>query len=131
MRLRNYQARALKNVIIKEKARSGLIVLPCGAGKTLVGIMAIEQMKCSAIIICDSNVSLEQWRRELEKYTTINSKRIVRATGFVKDKWTGEQPIVLLTTYSWLIAQMVPSRATIVKQYDPWVLIQSSECMSV
>lgn len=61
-------------------------------------------MKCSCIIICDSNVSVDQWRKELEKCTTIGSKNIVRITGFVKDKWNGEMPVVLLSTYSWLIA---------------------------
>lgn len=40
-RPRIYQARAVKNVIIENRARSGLIVLPCGAGKTMVGIMIL------------------------------------------------------------------------------------------
>jgi DNA excision repair protein ERCC-3 len=70
----------------------------------MVGIMCIEQLKCSTLIICDSNVSVDQWKRELEKCTTVSNKDIVRITGFVKDKWNGEMPVVVLTTYSWLIA---------------------------
>lgn len=94
----------MKNIIIANKARSGLIVLPCGAGKTLVGVLCIEQIKSSAIIICDSNVSVDQWRREIERNTTVDHKLIIRVTGYVKDKWNGEYPVIVLTTYSWLIA---------------------------
>jgi DNA excision repair protein ERCC-3 len=71
-------------------AKSGLIVLPCGAGKTLVGVICLCLIKSSTIIICDSNVSVEQWKREIENYTTIDSRKIIRITGFVKDKWNGE-----------------------------------------
>lgn len=40
-------------------AKSGLIVLPCGAGKTLVGVICMTLIKSSTVIICDSNVSVE------------------------------------------------------------------------
>ena len=39
---RPYQEKALENVFLNGKARSGIIVLPCGAGKTLVGIMIMN-----------------------------------------------------------------------------------------
>jgi DNA excision repair protein ERCC-3 len=45
MKPRYYQEKALKNIFIDEKARSGLIILPCGAGKTIVGVIAIERIK--------------------------------------------------------------------------------------
>lgn len=121
---RIYQQRTLKNFIIKDKARSGIVVLPCGAGKTIVGIMCIEQMKCSTLIICDSNVSVDQWRKELEKCTTVDNRKIVRITGYVKDKWMGEMPVIVLSTYSWLIAQMTPNRS----DSPMWSMIQSREC---
>ena len=38
VRLRYYQERALKNIFIEGKARSGIIILPCGAGKSLVAV---------------------------------------------------------------------------------------------
>ena len=40
-------------------AKSGIIVLPCGAGKTLVGVLCMTLIKSSTVIICDSNVSVE------------------------------------------------------------------------
>ena len=41
-------------------ARSGIIVLPCGEGKTLVGIYAICIIKRNTIIICNNNMSVNQ-----------------------------------------------------------------------
>ena len=41
------------------RARSGIIVLPCGAGKTLTGITAICTIKKSTMILCTSGVSVE------------------------------------------------------------------------
>jgi DNA excision repair protein ERCC-3 len=60
--LRYYQERALKNVFIEEIARSGIIILPCGAGKTLVAIAIIARIKKNAVIFCESQVSAEQWK---------------------------------------------------------------------
>lgn len=52
LKLRYYQERALKSVIIRNKARSGLIILPCGAGKSLVAILIMQKVKSNAIIFC-------------------------------------------------------------------------------
>jgi DNA excision repair protein ERCC-3 len=41
------------------RARSGIIVLPCGAGKTLTGIVASSHIKKATMILCTSNVSVE------------------------------------------------------------------------
>lgn len=46
------------------RARSGIIVLPCGAGKTLTGILAASHIKKSTLVLCNTNVSLEQWRKQ-------------------------------------------------------------------
>jgi DNA excision repair protein ERCC-3 len=41
------------------RARSGIIVLPCGAGKTLTGITATCTIKKSTMILCTSGVAVE------------------------------------------------------------------------
>jgi DNA excision repair protein ERCC-3 len=41
------------------RARSGIIVLPCGAGKTLTGIAAASTIKKSTVVLCNSGVSVE------------------------------------------------------------------------
>ena len=57
IKLRYYQERALKNVFIDGTARSGIIILPCGAGKSLVAIEVIQRIKKTAVIFCESQVS--------------------------------------------------------------------------
>ena len=42
--LRPYQEKALSKVFAKGRARSGIIVLPCGAGKTLVGVSCVAEI---------------------------------------------------------------------------------------
>ena len=56
-------------------ARSGIIVLPCGAGKTLVGILAICTIKRNTIIICNNNVAVEQWFKEINNWVTIKGDK--------------------------------------------------------
>lgn len=51
---RPYQEKALSIMFSNGRARSGIIVLPCGAGKTLVGIMAASTIKKNTIILCNS-----------------------------------------------------------------------------
>jgi DNA excision repair protein ERCC-3 len=57
LKLRYYQERALRNVFIDDKARSGIIILPCGAGKSLVAVAIIQRIRKNAVIFCESQVS--------------------------------------------------------------------------
>ncbi|KRW98627.1 P-loop containing nucleoside triphosphate hydrolase [Pseudocohnilembus persalinus] len=123
-KIRFYQERALKNIFIAHKARSGLIILPCGAGKTIVGIMALTNIKRNSIIICDSDVSVDQWRDELERWTTISRNDIVRLTGKIQDKWDNlDKPIILITTYYMLVKKREKNNNPIIekmKQIQEW-----------
>ena len=58
------------------RARSGVIVLPCGAGKTLTGIMAAVTLKRTVMVLCPSNMSVEQWRREVLQWTDLVASQI-------------------------------------------------------
>ena len=69
--VRPYQEKALNIMCSNGIARSGIIVLPCGAGKTLVGILAICTIKRNTIIICNNNVAVQQWYREINDWVTI------------------------------------------------------------
>ena len=60
-KIRDYQEQALKRCFGNNRARSGIIVLPCGAGKTLVGIVAACTVKRATLVLCNSSVSVEQW----------------------------------------------------------------------
>lgn len=50
-------------------AKSGYIVLPCGAGKTLLGIAICTKIKKETLIVCSSDSGADQWKREIEKWT--------------------------------------------------------------
>jgi DNA excision repair protein ERCC-3 len=53
------------------RARSGVIVLPCGAGKTLVGITAASTIKKATIVLCTSGVAVEQWRSQFLMWANV------------------------------------------------------------
>lgn len=61
--VRDYQEQSLSKMFSNGRARSGVIVLPCGAGKTLTGITAAANIKKSVLVLCNSNTSVEQWRQ--------------------------------------------------------------------
>ena len=72
--VRAYQEKALNIMCSKGIARSGIIVLPCGAGKTLVGILAICTIKRNTLIICNNHVAVQQWYREINDWVNITVK---------------------------------------------------------
>jgi len=55
-----------------QRARSGTIVLPCGAGKTLTAIAAAATMKRPTIVLCTNATSVQQWRYQFRHWTTID-----------------------------------------------------------
>ena len=77
-KIRPYQEKALAKVFIGGKARSGVIVLPCGAGKTLVGIAACTAIKKRVMIFCNTNLAIEQWKNQFKLFTDINDDCIIR-----------------------------------------------------
>jgi DNA excision repair protein ERCC-3 len=72
---------------------SGVIVLPCGAGKTIVGIAAIAAMQRSALVLTTSITAVKQWHREILDKTDIAEDQIAEYTG--ESKQLG--PITLAT----------------------------------
>ena len=99
-RIRKYQEKALSKMFNKSRARSGVVVLPCGAGKTIVGIAAITIIKKTALIVCNSTVSVEQWRKQFLKWSDINGAKI---KSFIAGYFNNFENIIsdiVVTTYS-------------------------------
>ena len=67
--LRPYQQDAVESV---RRAGSGVVLLPCGAGKTVVGIAALCQAKCPTLILTPSRSVAEQWKQSLIELTTVD-----------------------------------------------------------
>ena len=103
--LRPYQAKSLAKMYGNGRARSGIIVLPCGAGKTLVGIAAVCTMKKSALVFCPNSNSVDQWIGQFKAFTTVPPGRLIKLTAKHKEKLPppGEGCIVL-TTYHMIAA---------------------------
>ncbi len=80
--LRDYQQKAVDNFF---EGGSGVVVLPCGAGKTLVGAGAMAQAKTNTLILVTNTVSARQWRDELLKRTTLTEEEIGEYSGQTKE----------------------------------------------
>lgn len=97
--IRPYQEKSLSKMFGNGRARSGIIVLPCGAGKTLVGITAACTIKKGCLVLCTSSVSVMQWKTEFLKWSNIQENQISVFTAESKEKFTGPAGIVV-STYS-------------------------------
>jgi DNA excision repair protein ERCC-3 len=94
--VRDYQRQAAESFYLAGSKRggSGVIVLPCGSGKTVVGLAAMDLVKQTTLVLTTSLTSVKQWRRELLDKTSLRPADIAEYTGERKD--TGP---VTLTTY--------------------------------
>ncbi|KAI0464589.1 DNA repair helicase RAD25 [Komagataella kurtzmanii] len=97
--IRPYQEKSLSKMFGNGRARSGIIVLPCGAGKTLVGITAACTIKKSVIVLCTSSVSVMQWRQQFLQWCTIQPENVAVFTSENKEMFTGDAGLVV-STYS-------------------------------
>ena len=79
---------------------SGVVVLPCGAGKTLVGAGAMADTKTTTLILVTNTVSARQWRDELLKRTSLTPEEIGEYSGQAK-----EVKPVTIATYQILTAK--------------------------
>jgi DNA excision repair protein ERCC-3 len=64
---------------------SGVVVLPCGAGKTIVGAAAMAHAKATTLILVTNTVAARQWRDELLKRTSLNEDEIGEYSGSKKE----------------------------------------------
>ncbi|KAG0335304.1 DNA repair helicase RAD25 [Podila horticola] len=97
--IRPYQEKSLSKMFGNGRARSGIIVLPCGAGKTLVGITAACTVKKSTLVLCTSSVSVLQWKQQFLLWCNIKPHQIAMFTSDQKEKFLGAAGIVI-STYS-------------------------------
>lgn len=77
---------------------AGIVVLPCGAGKTIVGILAMARLKMKTLIIAPNVISLRQWKRELLDKTNLTEDDI--------GEYSGEEKVikpVTMATYQILV----------------------------
>ena len=93
--MRDYQSDSVRAFHMNGALRggNGVIVLPCGAGKTVVAIGAMAALQCQTLILSANTVALRQWRDELLDKTTLTSDDIGEYSGEVKEI----KPVTLAT----------------------------------
>ncbi len=74
--LRDYQVAAVDAFASGPGGGSGVVVLPCGAGKTLVGIAAMVRLGMRTLILCTGHTALQQWKREILARTTLQPDEV-------------------------------------------------------
>ncbi len=80
--LRSYQREAVQSFWA---GGSGVVVLPCGAGKTLVGAAAMAEAKATTLILVTNTVAGRQWKRELIARTSLTEEEIGEYSGERKE----------------------------------------------
>lgn len=82
--LRDYQAKgidAFAGIAQAGRGGSGVIVLPCGAGKTVVGLGALERLQCETLILTSNVTSVRQWITEICQKTTLTPDEVGEYSG--------------------------------------------------
>lgn len=80
--LRDYQKEAIARFT---QSGSGVVVLPCGAGKTLVGAGVMAELDTTTLILVTNTVSARQWRAELLARTSLSEDDIGEYSGALKE----------------------------------------------
>ena len=76
---------------------NGVVVLPCGAGKTLVGIAVMARLGMKTLILCTNVTALRQWKAEAIERTNLTEADVAEYSGELKDIKS-----VTLSTYQML-----------------------------
>jgi DNA excision repair protein ERCC-3 len=83
--LRDYQLAAVDAFHLGPDAGSGVVVLPCGAGKTIVGIAAMVRLGLRTLVLCAGHTAVQQWKREILARTNLGPEQVGEYSGRVKE----------------------------------------------
>jgi DNA excision repair protein ERCC-3 len=85
--VRDYQREAADAFYAGGDARggSGVVVLPCGAGKTIVGLAAMALMQRSTLVLTTGITAVKQWKREILDKTDLTESQVCEYTGDTKE----------------------------------------------
>ncbi len=85
--LRDYQKEAVSRWYMAGQAAGahGVVVLPCGAGKTVVALHSMATVQQHTLILCNNQTAVNQWVREILDKTTLTEKEVGTYTGTEKE----------------------------------------------
>lgn len=85
-KLRDYQQKAVESFRdVGGDGGNGVLVLPCGAGKTVIGMAAMRELQCETLILTSNTTSVRQWITELLQKTSLSVDQIGEYSGQRKD----------------------------------------------
>ena len=86
-KVRDYQKESVDVFHASGAARggSGVVVLPCGAGKTVVGICAMSKVGRNTLVLTTGTTAVKQWRREILDKTDLTDDQVAEYTGESKN----------------------------------------------
>lgn len=107
VQLRPYQEEAVKKFYKsgKNEGGSGLVIMPCGSGKTIVGLGVIEKVQEEVLIITSSETAIMQWKREILTKTNMTEDQVGIYTSSSKQV----KPITI-TSYQMMIYRDLHSK---------------------
>ncbi|MCL6547744.1 MAG: DEAD/DEAH box helicase [Alicyclobacillus sp.] len=97
--LRDYQVEAVERFFDHSREQSGVVVLPCGAGKTLVGLAIVARLGLHALVLVPSETAARQWLEESLARTTLRPEEV--------SLYRPDEPLapLTITTYQRLTAR--------------------------
>lgn len=120
---RFYQKEAVSSLVGNGEPGTGFgtIVLPCGSGKTIVGILAMYAFRMHTVIIVPNISAIHQWIRELQKWTDIPRDMIGEYSGERKEI----RPVTVTTYQSMIGTRNKETGETVFELFDdkPWGFI--------
>ncbi len=119
--LRSYQSDASSSFL--DAGGYGTVVLPCGSGKTVVGMAVMEKLQTKTLILCPNVTAVHQWIRELLDKTTLRSEQIGEYTGQTK-----EIKDVTICTYQVLIYSVTKTddKGNEIKEYPNFSIFREN-----
>jgi len=86
-KVRDYQESASRQFHAggTERGGAGVVVLPCGAGKTVVGIRSMELFQTQTLVLTTNRTAVAQWKRELISRTSLTEDDVGEYTGDLKE----------------------------------------------
>jgi DNA excision repair protein ERCC-3 len=123
--LRAYQSEAVERFIERGES-GGVVLLPCGAGKTVVGIAAAARLQARTLIVTPSRTIAEQWHRHLLDLTSLSRVEV----GFYNAR-RSLSPVTIVT-YQALTSRANGRAANLANLVDfPWGLVIYDEVHSL
>lgn len=123
LEIRNYQKEAAKAIVGNRGPGTGFgtIVLPCGAGKTVVGMTVMDMLKTSTLIITTNISAVHQWINELLDKSNLTPDMIAEYTG--ESKTIKQVTVATYQILTWRPEKDGPYPHFSIFKERPWGLI--------